>query len=105
MRTTNLTQPIKIKSNSQTSKRLSSKYDYFCKDIMTKEEFDNFIKELDKETQKIISENEAMNVRAKRLEAQTAKKMKKALTESIEALIEQGQAVPAKLINKLRSLK
>ena len=46
-----------------------------------------------------------MNVRAKRLEAQTAKKMKKALTKSIEALIEQGQAVPAKLINKLRSLK
>lgn len=92
-------------SVSYPQKKTSSDLTFLDKKILTKEEFDSFIREIDIQTKKIIAENEIAFNRTKLLDARVNKKMKKVLTEAIEALIEQGQAVPAKLINALRSLK
>ena len=73
--------------------------------ILTNEEYDAYSKELSSSAERVIEENNRLLALRKDMDSKCKMKMRKNLQAAIEDLISQGQAVPAKMINLLRSLK
>lgn len=94
-----------VSFGKNAGKRLSSNNDSGFRDVMSREEYDSFSRQISEQVESVLAEAERKRILTEKLEARCNIKKKKVIQEAIDLIRSQGEEIPERLIAAWKNLK